>query len=80
MLLIAFQALLRTGELLAFRPCDIIFHGLTPSSAGSPSAISALGLTQSGARRGEAEDVVVDDARLVRWLQALCAPETRPSR
>jgi integrase len=70
MLLVAYHALLHTGEVLKLRPCDVVFQAGGP--AGTPSAILALGLTKSGARRGEHEEIVVDDARLAKWLHLIC--------
>ena len=64
-LLVAFQGLLRTGELLALRRKDVTVN------ADNSRAILDLGLTKGGARRGHVESVVIDDVMLVRLLCAV---------
>eukprot|EP00438_Fugacium_kawagutii_P018433 Skav226165 [mRNA] locus=scaffold2279:87554:93841:+ [translate_table: standard] len=66
-LLLGFYGLLRTGELLALRNCDISQAG--PSSV----AIISLGLTKGGQRMGAAESVTITEVdtlrRLWQWKQ-----------
>ena len=67
-MLLAFQALLRTGELLAIIKADVTFD------VSKGIAIINLGLTKSGKRRNEAEKVLVADKILVTLLQVILAP------
>jgi hypothetical protein len=62
-ILIGFQALLRTGELLALRTGDFLF-------GQSRSQLQLrLGFTKSGKRRGEQEFVCVDDPAIVAYAR-----------
>ena len=61
-LLVAFYALLRTGELLGLRARDVQME-----SASSP-AVLCLGLTKSGKRHGAAESVTLGEIPVLRSL------------
>ena len=54
-LMVAFQALFRTGELLGLRKSDVQFHGC------GEAATLHLGLTKSGQRKGRPERLLVND-------------------
>ena len=63
LILVGFYALLRTGELLALRPCDVL---LSPKHA-----IISLPNTKTGKRKGAEEMVHVDDVYTLEVLAAL---------
>ena len=65
--MVAFQTLLRTGELLGLKVADIVF------ADDLQSAVLNLGLTKGGARRGVEESVILDDPRIVLFLAAVVA-------
>ena len=60
---LAFHCVLRTGEALMVRKCDITI------ARSKKSAIINLRLTKSGQRLNQHEVVSVDDAKLVQWLE-----------
>ena len=60
---LAFHCVLRTGEALMVRKCDV-----TIAKSGK-SAIINLRLTKSGQRLNQHEVVSVDDAKLIQWLR-----------
>ena len=58
--LVAFEAFLRTGEVLCIRAQDVVLD-----RSGGNTAVLHLGFTKSGQRRGEPESVVVREPRAV---------------
>lgn len=62
---LGFFALLRTGELLMVRPCDILM--------GTSSAIVSLPTTKTGQRNNVAEMVAFDDFMTLEMLRAVIA-------
>ena len=62
---LAFHCVLRTGEALMVRKCDV-----TIAKSGK-SAIINLRLTKSGQRLNQHEVVSVDDAKLIQWLRKI---------
>ena len=71
-LLLAFQALLRTGELLNLTCGDFQF--------GKVNCVVFLGLTKGGRRRNESESVVVCDDALISLLRLITEPKQRGER
>jgi integrase len=65
-LMVGFQCLLRTGELLGLSKRDCLFQ--------NNGVVLNLGLTKSGQRRVECETVVLDDHRLTACLHRLLRP------
>ena len=60
---LGFHGLLRTGEILKLRVCDIKF------SRDGRSAVIELGLTKGGLRRNQTEQIVIDNRRTLAALQ-----------
>jgi len=60
LVLVAFHGLLRTGELLQLRAADFRY------SPDGTTIVLFLGYTKSGTRRGETEEVILDDPALCR--------------
>jgi integrase len=64
-LCVAFDGMLRTGEMLNVKASDVVI------SADSLTAVVSLGLTKGGKRRGVEETVVLDDPLVVSLLTVL---------
>jgi integrase len=64
-ILLGYQCLLRTGEIMGLRLQDFDY-----GTGDLNAALVSLGLTKSGRRRGEREAVVCDDPALVRMMHA----------
>ena len=64
-LCVAFDGMLRTGEMLDVKASDVVI------SADSLTAVVSLGLTKGGKRRGVEETVVLDDPLVVSLLTVL---------
>ena len=70
-MLLAFQGLLRTGEVMGLVKSNFTF------ALGAGQMIIDLGLTKSGKRRNESEQIIVRDSTLTAFVY-LCLEASRP--